>query len=321
VTSEDNSPHPQVREDARTLIARAALLWAQARDATAAETRLEFERLALLYERLAMRTARREERGPALRDRLHADRTKPRVSEATWVALIRGVSNREYSAFQTLFLWTHGLVFTLLMRITNDGQAAERLALDVFHGIWREAREFDSGEDTVIGWIMNRTRRKALERASILQSDGALDASPVFSSVVDWPMDTLFSAPLWMRVVERITTRTAVDNAQPPGTSAAAYEVEWEKAAPGIFYKLLSIDAERGRLSMLVRLIAGGEYPAHAHAGAEQLHLLQGDLWIDDRRLHPGDYSRSEPGTADRRVWSQTGCTCILITSSGDIIG
>lgn len=70
----------------------------------------------------------------------------------------------------------------------------------------------------------------------------------------------------------------------------------------------------------LVRLAPGTYYPPHRHAGVEELHLLQGELWIDDRKLYPGDYSRAEPGTSDRRVWSETGCTCLLITSDSDAL-
>jgi anti-sigma factor ChrR (cupin superfamily) len=71
---------------------------------------------------------------------------------------------------------------------------------------------------------------------------------------------------------------------------------------------------------MLVRLAPGGEYPPHTHAGLEELHLLEGELWIDDRKLYPGNYNRAEPGTGDKRVWSETGCMCVLITSTRDIL-
>ena len=53
---------------------------------------------------------------------------------------------------------------------------------------------------------------------------------------------------------------------------------------------------------MLVRLVPGGSYPAHDHAGVEELHLLNGELWIDERKLFAGDYNRAEPGTGDQRV-------------------
>ena len=72
---------------------------------------------------------------------------------------------------------------------------------------------------------------------------------------------------------------------------------------------------------MLVRLAPNVDYPPHSHAGVEELHLLEGELWINDHKLVPGDYNRAEPGTADTRVWSETGCTCVLITSYNDILG
>ena len=72
---------------------------------------------------------------------------------------------------------------------------------------------------------------------------------------------------------------------------------------------------------MLVRLAPGVVYPPHTHAGLEELHLLDGELWIDHHKLVAGDYNRAEPGTSDDLVWSETGCTCVLITSPGDRLG
>ena len=133
-----------------------------------------------------------------------------------------------------------------------------------------------------------------------------------------WPTDVLLpTRPLW----DRLATRIAEDTGRPavPATSRAWSEPAWDEVAPGISCKLLSSDA--GRVAMLVRLAPGVEYPPHRHAGVEELHLLHGELWIDDRKLYPGDYNRAEPGTADRRVWSETGCTCVLITSPHDVLG
>jgi two-component system, chemotaxis family, CheB/CheR fusion protein len=72
------------------------------------------------------------------------------------------------------------------------------------------------------------------------------------------------------------------------------------------------IAAELGRI--------GASYPAHTHAGIEELHLLDGRLWIDERELFPGDYNYGPPGAGDDRVWSETGCTCVLITSTKDVL-
>jgi anti-sigma factor ChrR (cupin superfamily) len=140
---------------------------------------------------------------------------------------------------------------------------------------------------------------------------------PVVDSFVSWPTDVLRpSTSLWQRLEQRIAPESRDERA-----SAAPEpwtEPEWENVAPGISCKLLATDAERNLVSMLVRLEPGTDYPPHCHAGVEELHLLDGELMIDDRKLYPGDYNRAEPGTADSRVWSETGCTCVLITSTRD---
>jgi hypothetical protein len=41
---------------------------------------------------------------------------------------------------------------------------------------------------------------------------------------------------------------------------------------------------------------------------------------IGDKKLYPGDYNRAEAGGVDHRVWSETGCTCVLLTSYKDVI-
>ncbi|HEX4782243.1 MAG TPA: cupin domain-containing protein [Usitatibacter sp.] len=109
--------------------------------------------------------------------------------------------------------------------------------------------------------------------------------------------------------------------AEGPGIPIGAWiEPEWREVAPGISCKLLAVDDERDRVSMLVRLEPNAEYPPHQHAGLEELHLLEGELWIDERKLYPGDYNRAEAPSGDKRVWSETGCTCVLVTSTRDVL-
>ena len=71
---------------------------------------------------------------------------------------------------------------------------------------------------------------------------------------------------------------------------------------------------------VLVRLAPGTEYPPHRHAGIEELYLLRGELMIDDKKVCPGDYIRAEADSVDHRVWSETGCTCVLLTSTQDVL-
>jgi anti-sigma factor ChrR (cupin superfamily) len=142
---------------------------------------------------------------------------------------------------------------------------------------------------------------------------------PLLGAFVSWPTDVLRPSPaLWERLARRIALETGTAPVLPAPRRRAA--PEWQEVAPGISCKLLATDAENSRVSMLVRLAPGTDYPAHRHAGVEEVHLLHGELMVDDKKLSPGDYIRAEADTVDHRVWSETGCTCVLLTSTQDVI-
>jgi anti-sigma factor ChrR (cupin superfamily) len=141
----------------------------------------------------------------------------------------------------------------------------------------------------------------------------------VVDRFVSWPTDVLRPTTSLRR---RLALRIAEETGMPPvlPTVSRWSEPEWDQVAPGIDCKLLATDTERQRVSMLVRLAPGASYPGHIHAGVEELHLLDGELWIDERKLFPGHYCDAAPGTSDERVWSETGCTCVLVTSIRDVL-
>jgi RNA polymerase sigma factor (sigma-70 family) len=355
------------------------------------------------------------------------------VSEKNWVRLADG----DVSALHALYERAHRPVFTLMLRLTSNRETAEELTVDLFDDMWRKACRYDSSKNTVLAWIMNQARAKAIdwlrleqlqkrpqpasegglliidapdyrdvmqfneqsgrlraaltlltpeERAALemaffselsytqvatrlkqpasaiktrirsalrkLATNAPLDKNPcarselacahaihalppselaameahlsdcwqckreleslraVANTFVAWPTDLLRPAA---RLQERL--------ARPVSSAPAWSAPEWEDVAPGISCKLLATDTEKHMVSMLVRLVPGGEYPPHTHAGLEELHLLAGELWIDDRKLHAGDYNRAPPGTGDKRVWSETGCACVLVTSTKDTLG
>ena len=141
---------------------------------------------------------------------------------------------------------------------------------------------------------------------------------PVIGALPHWPVDVLQPS---MSAWERLSKRIAPERDIEPEKSSPTYsEPAWQVVAPGIACKILSRDKNRQRVSMLVRLEPGYSYPAHRHAGLEELHLLEGELWIEDRKLLPGDYNKGQAGTVDHRVWSETGCMCVLITSTDDVL-
>jgi DNA-binding NarL/FixJ family response regulator/quercetin dioxygenase-like cupin family protein len=225
--------------------------------------------------------ARRVVQTPTLGDVLYANKAKALVSEKEWVGLVRATVGGDQSAMQALYTRTHRIVFTLIVGITNNREIAEKLMDEVFHDVWLSAPGYDPAGGSVVGWIMNQARSRAID---------------------------------WLRIAPQKSQESVVSAPHGP------LESEWEEVAPGISCNLLATDAEKDRVSMLVRLAPGAAYPPHRHAGVEELYLLDGVLMIDDKTLHPGDYNRAEPGTGDQHVWSETGCTCVLLTSTRDVL-
>jgi RNA polymerase sigma-70 factor (ECF subfamily) len=76
-------------------------------------------------------------------------------------------------------------VFTLAARITRDRESAEEVTLDVFHDVWRRAGRYDPGGGSVVGWIMNQARSRAIDRLRFEQRKKRVDldgtAPPVAS--------------------------------------------------------------------------------------------------------------------------------------------
>jgi quercetin dioxygenase-like cupin family protein len=142
---------------------------------------------------------------------------------------------------------------------------------------------------------------------------------PIVRSFVGWSTDVLRPPEsLWNQLAKRIGSEGTAGPFVPPLETPV--KLDWEEAAPGIHVKILARNAENDSVSMLVRLDPGTDYPGHTHAGVEELHLLHGILKVDDRTLCPGDFIHSEADTVDHRVWSETGCTCFLETSTKDAL-
>jgi RNA polymerase sigma-70 factor (ECF subfamily) len=119
-----------------------------------------------------------------LGDLLYADQSKSCVSEAEWVALVRDIAEGRQRALQALYRRTRRLVFTLIMRITKDPFVAEELTLDVFHDVWRRAAKYDPAGGTVIGWIMNQARSRAVDRLRFNHRKKRVDPYPDDPSAV-----------------------------------------------------------------------------------------------------------------------------------------
>jgi RNA polymerase sigma-70 factor, ECF subfamily len=99
-----------------------------------------------------------------LGDLLYPESGKAVISENDYVAFIGGIAAGEQRALRALYERTHRIVYTLIVRIINNRETAEELTIDVFHDVWKRAAGYDPAGGTVIGWIMNQARSRAIDR-------------------------------------------------------------------------------------------------------------------------------------------------------------
>lgn len=224
----------------------------------------------------------------------------PPVSEREWVALVQAVASGNEQALRALYGRMHRIVSGFMVSATHERLTAEALTLAVFHDVWRRASAYRPEDASVVGWIMNLARRGT--RAASQPDEPHAGALVAYRRALDVLAELSREQPL------------EIEGTSPIDSS------DWQEAGRGVSYQVLARDPERARVSMLVRLSPGASYPPHTHAGVEELYLLDGELRIDSKKVIPGEFYRAEAGSSDQLVWSGTGCTCVLLTSTEDIL-
>jgi RNA polymerase sigma-70 factor, ECF subfamily len=107
---------------------------------------------------------RRDPRPDTLGSVLYANKARAPQLEKEWVELVQSIAAGDQLALHALYERAHRFVFTLTMRITKNRQTAEELTVDVFHDIWRHASKYEPSTSTVLGWILNQARSRAIDR-------------------------------------------------------------------------------------------------------------------------------------------------------------
>lgn len=133
-----------------------------------------------------------------LGDLLYADRTRARVPEGAWVALVRAMAAGDERALRALYERTHRLVFTFLVRLLKDRRSAEEVTVDTFHALWQRAGKYDPAAGPVLGWIMNQARSRGIDRLRYEQRKkrsapaGPDDSSgPCGADSTDWAVEAM----------------------------------------------------------------------------------------------------------------------------------
>jgi RNA polymerase sigma-70 factor, ECF subfamily len=99
-----------------------------------------------------------------LGDILYGGTSRAALSEKDWADLVRSIAAGDQAALRTIYEQTHRIVYTLVVRLTNNRETADEVTLDVFHDVWRKAAAYDPADGSVVGWIMNQARSRAIDR-------------------------------------------------------------------------------------------------------------------------------------------------------------
>jgi RNA polymerase sigma-70 factor (ECF subfamily) len=113
-----------------------------------------------------------------LGDLLYPEGSGASIPEDDWVRLVRSIAAGDQHALRALYERTHRLVFTLAMRICSNRELAEETTLDVFHDVWRRSAQYDPEGGSVVGWIMNQARSRAIDRIRFEQRKKRAPAHP-----------------------------------------------------------------------------------------------------------------------------------------------
>lgn len=147
-----------------------------------------------------------------------------------------------------------------------------------------------------------------------LQDFRAVVADLAYAAVPENPPPSLRA-----RVLERIGAESPAVFECDGLYFARGERIDWLAGrGPGIEVKLLGVDAERGRRTVLIRMAPGTVYPAHRHVDLEEIYLLEGDYLVAGVLMHAGDYCRAEVGTVHADTRTINGCTFIVTTSLQD---
>jgi anti-sigma factor ChrR (cupin superfamily) len=97
-----------------------------------------------------------------------------------------------------------------------------------------------------------------------------------------------------------------------------AQQGEWQVVSEGVSAKQLYVDPARDIVTMLIRMAAGTEYPAHRHGGPEQCLVVEGDLRVGDVVLHAGDYQCASRDSIHDITRTENGCLLLIVSSQHD---
>jgi anti-sigma factor ChrR (cupin superfamily) len=90
-------------------------------------------------------------------------------------------------------------------------------------------------------------------------------------------------------------------------------DVAWQMLSEGVYVKQLYVDRKKRIVTSLYKMEPGAKVPTHVHADTEECFVIEGDFYVNDLKLGPGDYHRAEAGSVHRKLRTETGNLLLII--------
>jgi putative transcriptional regulator len=168
-----------------------------------------------------------------------------------------------------------------------------------------------------IGALDPDERRELETRLAALPPHVRAEVAALYDASVDIAESVSDETPS-PHVREALLARIAT----PANHTVAAADGAWvETPVPGVRMKILAIDRDRDRVTMLLRGEPGARYPAHRHSGPEECYVISGSLVVEGRLLRAGDFHHAEGDSDHGELWTDDGVEVLLVGSASDYLG
>jgi anti-sigma factor ChrR (cupin superfamily) len=114
------------------------------------------------------------------------------------------------------------------------------------------------------------------------------------------------------------SVRDRILNAIRHTRTVRADEGRWLRLVEGVTVKPLSVDEQRGTVTILMTLQPGARVAGHDHHGAEDSFVVSGSCHIGTIHLAAGDFHHAGSGTHHGEIVSESGCTLLLVVDRRD---
>ena len=94
-------------------------------------------------------------------------------------ALASRVARGDHDAFRQVYEACAGRAMAVALRILHRRPEAEEVLQDTFAEVWRRARDFDAARGSLVAWVLNIARSRAIDRFRLQQKVATLAQSAV----------------------------------------------------------------------------------------------------------------------------------------------